>query len=132
MKKIEKSRQKMIANRNSEDFTNKLDQMFSLQKQFGKKFIKFGKFSVKEKEKWTKELLVALMGEGFEALNWTNHKHWKKPIYPINEMELKYELIDMLHFLLTLMILWDMTAEECFSMYVAKNRENHKRQKGGY
>lgn len=136
MKKVEKSRQKTMAGRNSVDSTNKLERMFDLQKQFAKKFIKFGGLSgglsIQEKERWTKELLVALMDEGFEALNWTNHKHWKKPVYPINETELKYEIIDMLHFLLTLMILWGMTAEDCFSMYVAKNKENCKRQKGGY
>ncbi|NQT22350.1 MAG: dUTP diphosphatase [Candidatus Omnitrophica bacterium] len=132
MKEVEKSRQKMIAGRNSEDFTSKLEKIFDLQKQFGKQFIDFDNLSVQEKEKWTKELLIALMNEGFEALNWTNAKHWKKPVYPINKMELKYELIDMLHFLLNLMILWDITAEECFSMYMAKNKENHERQKRGY
>lgn len=132
MKEVEKGRQKMMAGRDSEGCTDKLEKIFSLQEQFGRQFIDFGNLSIQEKEKWTKELLVALMNEGFEALNWTNAKHWKKPVYPINEMELKYELIDMLHFLLGLMILWGMDAKECFSIYIAKNKENHERQEKGY
>jgi len=132
MAKVELERKHMLASWGPEHFMNMLDKMFNLQKKFAKQFINFGNLSVQEKEKWTKELLIALMEEGFEMLNWTNHKHWRKPVYPVNEMELKYELIDMLHFLLNLMILWGMTAEECFSMYIAKNKENHERQKRGY
>jgi len=129
---IEKARKVMVANWGGRHFTNKLDEMFDLQKKFGSKFCAFGKLTIKEKERWTKEFIVALMDEGFETLNWTNHKHWKKPIYPINEMELKYEMIDMLHFLISLFLVWEMTSKDVFSMYIAKNRENHKRQKRGY
>jgi hypothetical protein len=133
MKEVEAKRLAMIANWGPRHFTNMLDEMFSLQKKFGERFVAFDKLSVQGKEQWTKEFLLCLMDEGSEVLNWTRWKHWKKyDVEKVNEVELKYELVDMLHFLLSLMLVWGMTAEECFSMYVVKNRENHSRQKGGY
>ena len=129
---IEKERKAMVARWGSRHFTNMLEEMFDLQKRFGGRFVDFDKLTVKGREIWTKEFAVCCMDELSEVLNWTNFKHWKKPVYPVNELELKYELVDLWHFVISLMLVWKMSPEELFSMYIAKNRENHNRQKRGY
>lgn len=47
-------------------------------------------------------------------------------------VELKFEIVDMLHFFLNYANSIGMTAEEMYNMYVAKNKENIERQKRGY
>lgn len=132
MKEIEKKRIEMIKNWKGRHFINMLDEMMRLQEKFGSRFIKFGNLTIPQKEKWTKEIVICLFSELSEILNWINWKHWKKKRYPINELEVKYELIDVMHFTLTLMLLYKMTPAEVFSMYIIKNRENHDRQERKY
>jgi len=71
-------------------------------------------------------------------------KFWKKSKYELIKskkisdlsdrdlIELKFEIIDMLHFFLNYANSVGMTAEEMYNMYVAKNKENIERQKRGY
>jgi dimeric dUTPase (all-alpha-NTP-PPase superfamily) len=134
MSHVEEARQQMLQDWKVGDerhFTNMLDEMMSLQKQFGSKFCDFDKLTDNEKKVWTKEYILCLIDEVSELMNQIQFKHWKKS-EDINETEVKYELIDMMHFLLSLMLVWKMDPIEVFSMYVAKNRENFNRQKGGY
>ena len=49
-----------------------------------------------------------------------------------DKIELKFEILDMLHFFLNYANSIGMTAEEMYNMYVAKNKENIERQKRGY
>ena len=44
----------------------------------------------------------------------------------------KKEYIDMLHFMLNIGLALGFSAEEMHDMYMAKNKENHKRQDEGY
>lgn len=129
MDKIEQYRKKHLRN---VDIGHKLEDMLELQKTFGKKFVDFGNLTIQEKERWTKEFIVCCMDEMSEILNWTSWKHWKQASYPVNEIELKYEIIDLWHFVMSLMLVWEMDAKEIYSMYLAKNRENHNRQMKGY
>ena len=132
MKEVEKYRQKLLQNAvfpNS--FPEKLEDIMNKQELFGSKFCKFGKLTLEEKQKWTKEFVLCCLDELSEILNQQNWKHWKKPV-PVNEIELKYELVDLLHFLISMMLVWEMDADEVYSMYLAKNKENHERQKRGY
>lgn len=131
MEEVEKSRQDMIKNWGPRHFTNMLDQIVENQKRFASKFCDFDNLTLEEKQKWTKEYVVCMLDELSEVLGWINWKHWKKE-KPVNELEIKYELIDLLHFLIDTMLVWNMTAEDIFSMYRAKNWENHRRQNEGY
>lgn len=47
-------------------------------------------------------------------------------------LELKFEVVDMFHFFINFALACGMTGSELFSMYLAKNRENHNRQNKGY
>ena len=129
MKEVEKYRQEIIDI--YKNVPDKLENIMKLQKQFGSKFCKFDKLTLKEKQTWTKEFILCCMDELSEILNQVNWKHWRKPV-PVDEIEVKYELIDLLHFLVSMMLVWGMDSKEVYSMYLAKNRENRERQKRGY
>ena len=109
-----------------------LQNIFRIQKKFGSKFCDFGTKNIKLKEKWTKEFILCCMSELSEILGWINWKHWKKQKYPINEKELKYEIIDLLHFVISLALINGMSAKELYQLYLNKNKENFDRQKRGY
>lgn len=51
---------------------------------------------------------------------------------PDDQLECKFEIIDMLHFFLNYAISVGMTSEEMYNMYMAKNEENRARQQRGY
>ncbi len=86
----------------------------------------------KSKTKESRILALALMvelGEFIQELNW---KPWKKTKKTLKQAKIKEELIDCLHFLFELMILWDLNASEIFSVYLSKMEVNLNRQKKGY
>ena len=122
-----------------------LKKIFEMQKEFGKKFCNFDllnnpvgeKWMIEHKKesqiKWTKEFIMCCIDELMELLNWLPHKHWKKYKNPkVNAKELKFELVDLFHFFISLCLLWGMTSEELFAMYNAKMSKNVDRQKRGY
>lgn len=80
-----------------------------------------------------------LADEVAEALyEMPNYKLWKdySDMSPekrgVQWQKVRMELIDSLHFFVNLLIGADMTAEEIYQMYMAKNNENHRRQDAGY
>ena len=134
MQKVEEQRQELLKNWSvggERHFTNMLDEMMSMQKKFGGIFIDFDRLDLEQKERWTKEMVLAILDELSEVLGQINWKHWKNE-QPVDETEVKYELIDLWHFLMNLMLIWKMTPKDVFSMYVTKNRENYKRQESNY
>jgi len=49
-----------------------------------------------------------------------------------DQLECKFEIIDMLHFFMNYAASIGMTSQEMYNMYMAKNEENRQRQFGGY
>jgi hypothetical protein len=49
-----------------------------------------------------------------------------------DQLECKFEIIDMLHFFMNYAVSIGMTASEMYNMYMSKNEENRKRQQQGY
>ena len=109
-----------------------LKKIFTLQKNFGKKFCNFDNLSFEEKVKWTKEFIICCLNELNEILDWIPWKHWKKKYKKPDEIEIKFEIIDLLHFVVSLALVWNMNAEEFYSLYITKMEENINRQKRGY
>ena len=64
-----------------------------------------------------------------EVLDEVNFKWWKNE-RPINEDAVKEELVDILHFFVSMCLSYGMTAEELHSIYLKKNKENFDRQYG--
>ena len=70
-------------------------------------------------------------------------KYWKKDfgkygfmkfsdLSESDQLEAKFEIIDMLHFFMNYAISIGMTPKEMYNMYMSKNKENRDRQERGY
>jgi len=49
-----------------------------------------------------------------------------------DQLECKFEIVDMLHFFMNYAASIGMTSKEMYNMYMSKNKENRDRQKRGY
>lgn len=49
-----------------------------------------------------------------------------------DQIECKFEIVDMLHFFMNYAASIGMTSQEMYNMYMSKNQENRERQKRGY
>ena len=131
MKGVEEERLFMIRNWGNRNFTNELEQMLSTQRKFLERFIELNSLTTPDKERWSKEMILAIIDELSEVLNKINFKHWKKR-EEVEWYEIAYELIDIQHFINNLYLIWGMDHQTVFSMYLAKSHENIRRQQEGY
>lgn len=114
---------------------DKLEKIFYMQNLFDSDLIKNRNLQF-TKEVWIQKEVLAMLSELAELLDEVNFKWWKNPA-PVNDDDLKNELIDILHFFTAACIHSGMDAEEMFERYMKKNKENFDRQygrseKGGY
>lgn len=106
--------------------------MMERQEAFSKRFGIIQNMTEAQREKWTKDFVVCIMDECSELLGHMNWKHWKKERVDVDQHEVRFEVIDLLHFVLSLAIVWGMTADDVAAYYMAKSDENVARQKRGY
>lgn len=110
-----------------------LRRIFQMQAKFNKKFIDPKKMTKKEKILWTMKIKTAMDCEMAELMEQIQYKWWKK--YGKKEIDLieaKYEVVDLFHFLVSIALVWGITAEELMALYNAKMHENISRQKRSY
>ena len=69
------------------------------------------------------EFELALRQESSEAIDSLNWKWWKKD--PDNWENVKVELVDMLHFWVSMCTIADLDAKEVVELYFKKNKLNH-------
>lgn len=94
-----------ILDQNPYDASTYVENIFRLQRAFAGRFIPFDQCrkDIKERQKWNLELAACVMDELSEVLNWLPWKHWKKyDKFEWKPEELKFELIDILHFLVNI------------------------------
>ena len=114
---------------------NMLEKIFDMQaelnRRIGRDNVKLSlEGSDKERIKWFLDFSRALLHEQIEAENWLNWKWWAKKENNWKQVEL--ELVDMLHFWVSMCQVAGMDAEKVYELYTAKNNLNHKRQELGY
>ncbi|MBO4848967.1 MAG: dUTPase [Clostridia bacterium] len=80
-------------------------------------------------ERWIQKGVLAMVSELAELLDEVNFKWWKNE-KPIDEAALHGELVDILHFFISMCIRAGMDADKLYEGYIAKNRENFDRQYG--
>lgn len=80
--------------------------------------------------KWFQNYLLALQEEAIELKESLLWKWWSKD--KIDLQNARVEIIDMLHFLVSLALVADMTAEDVHRIYVQKYEVNLRRQESGY
>tara|TARA_A100001015_G_scaffold318284_1_gene437725 strand:+ start:3116 stop:3526 length:411 start_codon:yes stop_codon:yes gene_type:complete len=73
---------------------------------------------------------LALRQESAEAVDSLNWKWWKKD--DDDWGNIKIELVDMLHFWVSMCTVAGLDADEVINLYLKKNELNHKRQNEGY
>ncbi|MBT5953225.1 dUTPase [bacterium] len=82
------------------------------------------------RKKWFLNFELALRQESAEAVDSLNWKWWKKDEEDWDNV--KIELVDMLHFWVSMCSVSGLDAKEVFELYFKKNKLNHKRQEEGY
>lgn len=112
---------------------NELEEIFNLQEKMNLRFYDARKMSQPLKIMWTLKLCMALGAEMFELIDQLPWKWWKKyKDSTVDVYEVKFEVIDMMHFVVSLALLWGMDSREFMAHYRAKMAENVKRQENGY
>lgn len=81
------------------------------------------------REQWIQKDVLAMLSELAELLDEVNFKWWKNA-KPIDEAALHGELVDILHFFISMCIRAGLDADRLFEGYIAKNKENFDRQYG--
>mgnify|MGYP001214130216 CR=1 FL=1 len=82
------------------------------------------------KRKWFLNFELALKQESAEAIDSLNWKWWKKD--QDDWENVKVELIDMLHFWVSMCTIAGLDAKDVFELYAKKHKLNEKRQDEGY
>ncbi|MDP2891740.1 MAG: dUTPase [Bacillota bacterium] len=108
---------------------DKLERIFELQKSFDDGLIKKRGLEAISMEEWLQKESLAVMAELSELLNEVNYKWWKNP-KQVDMGAVKEELVDVLHFFVSMCIKAGLTAQELHDLYIQKNSENFKRQNG--
>lgn len=113
-----------------------LDKQRELQSRLG---TDFNKLTDEERAEFMRNHRGYLEDEIAEALyempfykKWKDYSEMTELDRDIAWNKVKMELIDALHFFVNLMLCAGFSAEEISLMYLAKNKENHRRQDDGY
>lgn len=107
---------------------DKLDEIFTLQAELNREIREKRNLQYTQTE-WIQKLTLATLSELAELLDEVNFKWWKNP-KPVNERLVKEELIDILHFFVSMCLDAGMKPEEMHRMYIEKHQENLDRQHG--
>ena len=108
---------------------DKLDTIFDMQKKLNDYIIEKRGLQSVTKEEWLQKHTLAMLSEMGEMLDEVNFKWWKNP-KPLDEKAIGYELVDILHFLVSMFLAAGLNADDVMKIYLDKNEENLKRQDG--
>jgi len=108
---------------------DRLEHIFKLQEKFDTALMENRKLHDISREEWIQKETLAIISELAELLNEVNFKWWKNP-QELNEAAIREELVDILHFFVSMCLKMNMTAEDLYQGYLRKNEENFKRQQG--
>ena len=108
---------------------DRLEEIFKLQKMFNDELIERRQLGGIESEQWIRMQTLAMLSELAELIDEVNFKWWKNK-KPVNPDNVKDELVDILHFFVSMCLSADMDAAELYARYLKKNQENFDRQHG--
>lgn len=108
---------------------DKLEQIFFMQQSFNQTLRDQRQLQDIGMEEWIQRQTLAMVSELSELLDEVNFKWWKNK-KPVSETRVKEELVDILHFFVSMCLDAGMDAEELHRMYLEKNKVNFDRQKG--
>lgn len=108
---------------------DKLDIIFEEQRKLDQEIIDLRHLDVSNKGEWIQKKTLAVLSELAELLDEVNFKWWKNP----KELEvdkIQEEIVDIVHFVVSMCLTSGMSSEDLYSIYIKKNQENHNRQEG--
>lgn len=108
---------------------DKLEQIFFMQQSFNQTLRDQRQLHDIGMEEWIQRETLAMVSELSELLDEVNFKWWKNK-KPVSETRVKEELVDILHFFVSMCLDAGMDAGELHRMYLEKNKVNFDRQKG--
>ncbi len=111
---------------------DKLDEIFKMQYELNKRIgIDTETLDEAGRVKWTLNYIRALQQEAAELTDSVPWKWWAK-YQKLDLQNARVEVVDMLHFLISIAQTLGMTAQDFHDAYVKKNAVNHHRQDTGY
>lgn len=105
-----------------------LKEIFRLQAKFDQAVVEHRGLEF-SREVWIQKEVLALISELAEILDEVNFKWWKDP-QEIDGERLKEEIVDVLHFFVSMCLKAGIGPEELYQAYIDKNQENFARQQG--
>ncbi|MDR2806864.1 MAG: dUTPase [Puniceicoccales bacterium] len=111
---------------------DKLEEMFELQMQLNARLhLDTHNLSREEKIEWILKYARAMQQELAELVDAVPWKWWKKQQH-FDEENAKVEVIDLMHFIISLGQVLGLTADDFYNIYLEKNKINHHRQDTNY
>jgi NTP pyrophosphatase (non-canonical NTP hydrolase) len=110
-----------------------LEAIFFLQSELREFFLKYTKLGDMTQHERTGYYCLSLITEACELLE--NVRGWKPHQSnppPVDKINLREEIADMLHFIVNICEEWGLDAEDVYGEYFKKNNENRRRQHNGY
>lgn len=112
--------------------SDKLEELFRMQEALNLRIgVDLRNLSDEEKTKWVLNYTRAMTQELAELTDSVPWKWWAK-YQDLDEQNARVEVVDLLHFLISLALTLGMSAEDVFDAYLKKNEVNFKRQETGY
>ncbi|MGI5849223.1 MAG: dUTPase [Christensenellales bacterium] len=108
---------------------DKLENIFMYQQKFDTELLKRRGLDNISMEEWIQKETLAMLSELAELIDEVNFKWWKNE-KPVDIAKVKDELVDILHFFVSMCLKTGMDAEELYQRYLNKNKENFDRQNG--
>jgi dimeric dUTPase (all-alpha-NTP-PPase superfamily) len=108
--------------------SDRLEDIFTWQARFNNQIRETRSLDFSASE-WMQREAIGLMVELGEVMEEARYKWWKNPV-PIDGEKLHEELVDVLHFFISMCIDAGLDAEGLYQGYLKKNQENFRRQDG--
>ena len=117
---------------NMSNTMDKLEEIFAMQAELNKRIgVDTSNMDEADKIKWTLNYSRALQQENAELVDSVPWKWWAK-YQKFDVQNARVEVVDMLHFLVSLAQVLGMSAQDFYDAYAKKNHINPNRQDSGY
>ncbi len=114
------------------DKPDKLDDIFRLQEALNQRIgVNTSGMTDEERQKWVLNYCRAMTQEIAELTDSVPWKWWAK-YQKFDKQNARVEVIDLLHFLISIAQVLEMTPEDVYEAYTKKHKVNLDRQASGY
>jgi len=111
---------------------DRLDTLFQMQDSLNRRIgVDASSMTDEDRVKWVLNYCRAMSQEIAELTDSVPWKWWAK-YQQFDIQNCRVEVVDMLHFLISLAEVLGMSADDVFNAYVKKNEVNFQRQENGY